>query len=371
MARFFDPEFIKNSVDYILIACLFIITIYYIYKTIIANKDSSSTVTPPYDDTPNSSQNNQLSSVENKSEGTGIKNSYFDPSLDNALRNYCIKGASNSAYTGGYMNINMVKYLLGRGCRFLDFEVYIKDGTPIVAYSTNKYDYETYTSNNPAVSLSGVFSAIMSNAFTETSPNPADPLFVHLRIKSHDVNGYGAIAKQIKSSFGQRQYNTDAGIAAEVTLDTQLTSLRSKIIVIIDKLSSPGYDNISPCSSAPSSSPGSCISNTFDYVSLASVANMVSNVGSIRTYQQRDLTFQPINPPDPSVYLFRIVFPDLGLFQNTYNCDSKYLIKNYGAQAIVQAFYVRDSNLTNYENMFKNGGSAFLRIEYLVNTLNN
>jgi hypothetical protein len=54
MARFFNPELIKNSIDYILIACLFIITIYYIYKTIIANKDSSSTVTPTYDDTPNS-----------------------------------------------------------------------------------------------------------------------------------------------------------------------------------------------------------------------------------------------------------------------------------------------------------------------------
>ena len=156
MARFFDPELIKNSVDYVLIACLLIITIYYIYKTIIANKDSTSTVTPPYDDTPNTSQNNQLSSVENKSDGSSIKNTYFDPSLDNALRNFCIKSASNAGYTGGYMNINMVKYLLSRGCRFLDFEVYIKDGTPIVAYSTNKNDYETYTSNNPAISCATI-----------------------------------------------------------------------------------------------------------------------------------------------------------------------------------------------------------------------
>jgi hypothetical protein len=372
MPGFFDNDLIKNSIDYVLIGCLLIITIYYIYKTIVDNKVSSNTAQPPYDDTPNSSQNNQLSSLENKSEGSGISNAEFDPSVDNALRQYCIKSASNAAYTGGYMNLNMVKYLLSRGCRFLDFEVYIKDGTPIVAYSTNKNDYETYTSNNPAISLSGVFSTIMSNAFTDTSPNPRDPLFIHLRIKTHDVNAYSSIAKLIFSGLGQRQYSDESGRAALVTLETQMTDLLGKIVVIVDKLSSPGFDNVSVCGSAPDSSNGStspsCINSTFDYISLASVINMVSNVGSIRTYQQKELTFQPINPPDPSVYLFRIVFPDLGFFENTYNCDSNYLIKNYGTQVIAQAFYVRDTNLTNYENMFKSSNSAYLRIEYLANS---
>ena len=356
MAGFFDNDLIKKTIDYILIIGLLIITAYYIYKTIIENRTTKKGASPPpYEDTPNTAQNNQLNSIENVSETSGISNSGFDPSVDNAIRHYCIKSASNASYTGGYMNLNMIKYVLSRGCRFLDFEVYMKDKIPIVAYSTNKYDLETFTSNAPAVSLSGVFSTIMSNAFTDTSPNPSDPLFIHLRIKTHDTTAYSTIAKSIKSGLGRKLYTFSDGKAAHVNLDTQLHSLMGKIILIVDKLSSPGFDNISPS-----------VSDDIDYISLASVTNMISNTESIRTYQQKDLTFQPINPPDPAVYLFRIVFPDLGFFENTYNSDSMYLIKNYGAQVVAQAFYVRDSNLKIYEDFFKTKKSAFVRIDSII-----
>jgi len=40
------------------------------------------------------------------------------------LNQYIIKGSSNSAYSGNYISDEMVKYVLSRGCRFLDFEVY-------------------------------------------------------------------------------------------------------------------------------------------------------------------------------------------------------------------------------------------------------
>ena len=360
MAGFFDNDLIKNSIDYILIFGLLIITVYFIYKTIIESRDTKKgTSPPPYNDTANSAQTSQLSSVENISETAGIVNTGFDPSVDNAIRNYCIKAASNAAYTGGYMNLNMIKYVLGRGCRFLDFEVYMKDGVPIVAYSTNKYDLETFTSEAPSVSLAGVFSTIMSNAFTDTSPNPSDPLFIHLRIKTYDMNAYTAIAKTVKSGLGRKLFSLPNGEAANVTLDTQLQNLLGKVVLIVDKLSSPGYENISPA-----------VSNSIDYISLASVTNMVSNSQSIRTYQQKDLTFQPINPPDPGVYLFRIVFPDLGFFENTYNSDSSYLIKNYGAQVIAQAFFVKDSNLKIYEEIFKTKKSAFARIDGIFSSFN-
>ena len=84
-----------------------------------------STSPPPFVNTPNSVQRAELNSIEDSNSGSGILNTQFDASQDNAIRNFCIKSSCNSAYTGKYMNLNMIKNVLSRGCRFLDFEVYI------------------------------------------------------------------------------------------------------------------------------------------------------------------------------------------------------------------------------------------------------
>ena len=158
MPGFFDNELIKNTLDYVLIIGLLIITAYYIYIKIMEGRDTKpSTSPPPFVNTPNSVQRAELNSIEDSNSGSGILNTQFDASQDNAIRNFCIKSSCNSAYTGKYMNLNMIKYVLSRGCRFLDFEVYIKDNIPIVAYSTNRQSLETFTSEAPAVSLAGVF----------------------------------------------------------------------------------------------------------------------------------------------------------------------------------------------------------------------
>jgi len=308
-------------------------------------------IPPPFVDTPDSAQRAELTSVENTSIGPGIQNLRLDSSEDNALRNFCIKSASNCAYTGGYMNLNMIKYVLSRGCRFLDMEVYLKDDVPVVAYSADKQSLDAFTSNAPAVSLAGVFSTIMSNAFSDTAPNEKDPLFIHLRIKTRVSTAFSKIAKIIKSNLGPKLYTDSTGNAAHVDLDTQISRFMSKVILIIDQESSPDYRNYSTCT--PDT----------DCVSLSSLANMVSNSQSIRVYTENALTYQPINPPDPDVYLFRIVLPSLGFFNGTSNSDSVYLVQNYGAQVVAQAFYKNDTNLRIYEDLFKTRKSAFVRIQ--------
>jgi len=357
MSGFFDKDFLQNLIDYVLIIAILVLVCYYIYKTIQENKKTSPTVKPlPYDDTPNSSQRQELSKIEGVTTSSQITNAGFDSSNDNALRLYCIKSSSNSAYTGGYMNLNMIKYVLSKGCRFLDFEVYMKDNVPIVAYSTNKQSLETFTSNAPAVSFSGVCSTIIANAFSDMSPNPKDPLFIHLRIKTYDSSAYSAIAEIIKTILGPKLYTENDGTAVSINLDSQITNMLGKIIIIVDETSSPGYKNYSTC--APE--------NVTCY-SLSNVVNMTSNSQTTRIYTENSLTYQPINPPDPNVYLFRIVFPNLGFFNNTTNSSSSYLIKNYGVQVVAQAFYVNDTNLVNYENIFKEKKSAFVRMESLLN----
>ena len=40
------------------------------------------------------------------------------------LMDFCIKGSYNSAFTGKFINVDMLIYQLSRGCRFFDFEVF-------------------------------------------------------------------------------------------------------------------------------------------------------------------------------------------------------------------------------------------------------
>lgn len=359
MAGFFDKNTLQNIIDYSLIIGLLGFVGYFIYSLIMANRDKNSIVKPPpFDDTPNASQRAQLSAIEGTATSSAIKNASFSATNDNALRHYFIKASSNSAYTGGYMNLNMIKYVLSKGCRFLDFEIYMKDNVPIVAYNTNRRALETFSSEPPAVSFGGVCSTIISNAFSELSPNPNDPLFLHLRIKSYDSSAYSSVANTIKSTLSDKLYTETDGTAVPVTLDTQIPDMLGKIVILIDQHSSPGYKNYSVCGEDQGP----------ECVGLSNVVNMVSNGQSVRTYIENDLTYQPINPPDPNVYLFRIVYPNLGFFDYTYNCAPHYLIENYGTQVIAQAYYVNDANLRIYNDIFSKNKSAFVRMENLLNS---
>lgn len=334
-------------IDYILILGITSICIYIIYR-MIQKRVSNNITTVPYSDTPTNAQTAQLNKVVNTSTGSGLMTSTFDPSQDNSLRNFCIKSSFNSAFTGSYVNRNMVKYVLTRGCRFLDFEVFVKDGTPIVAYSGSIADpsFTHFTSLDPALSLDGVFSTIMSNAFTGSSPNPGDPLFIQLHIKSYLQSAYTNIAQTIASALSAKLYK------GEVTLDTQIQDLMGKIVIIVDQTTSPGYNNYSKCT------PG----DTMCQYSLSDVVNMKSGSDKLRIYKENELMNQSTNPPDPDVYLMRIVTPNYGFFYGVNNCNSLYLIQNYGAQVVAQAFYANDGNLAVYEDLFKSFKSAFVPI---------
>ena len=345
-------------VDYALLIGITLICVYIIYRMIKKRQASTpGSAALPYSDVSSTAQAVQLNKIENTKVGSGITNLALDPSQDNSLRNFCIKSSFNSAYTGGYMNQNMIKYVLSRGCRFLDFELFIKDGIPIVAYSEAQYDpsYSSFTSLAPALSLAGVCSTIMSNAFTETSPNPGDPLFVQLHINTNLSSAYSTIAETIASSMTDKLYVGNVGP------NTSLNLLMGKIVLIIDnQTANSSYQNYAGCA----------VGDNTCY-NLKNYANMVSGSNQVMLYKQKDLIQQATNPPDPDVYLFRIVLPNSGLFYGVNNSDMLYLVKNYGAQVVAQAFYVNDNNLAVYEAMFKQYKSAFVPISGAINFIGN
>jgi hypothetical protein len=339
-----------ESVNVILIIIIAIILVYILYRIISKQQKNLSPPTPPYDDETTVSKESELTAIENISNGSGISSLNIIQGMPLYLRDYCIKSSSNSAYSGGYMNLNAIKYVLSRGCRFLDFEVYYKDGFPVIAHSTTNYDpsYSSFTSKGLPVSLGGVFSTILLYGFNDNSPNPSDPLFVHLRIKSNVNDVYQAIATSASSILKNRLFMGNVGP------ETPISTLREQIVLIVDRNTSPNYANYP-----------TCLPGQANCYNLKNVINMESGANDVRVYRENDLLNQSINPPDPSVYMMRIVLPQVGIF-GTRNCDSMYLVKNYGAQMIAEAFYINDARLAVYEDMFRTYKTAFVPMQFAI-----
>jgi hypothetical protein len=66
---------------------------------------------------------NEINSCKNDSTPVGISN-ILSGNANLPLKEYVIKSSFNTAVTGLYLNLSMIRYVLSRGCRFLDFEVY-------------------------------------------------------------------------------------------------------------------------------------------------------------------------------------------------------------------------------------------------------
>lgn len=339
-----------NALNIFLLLLIAVILIYILYRTISNKQRQNTPPPPPYDDETNVTKEVELTAIENISNGSGIISLNITGGMPLYLRDYCIKSSSNSAYSGGFMNLNAIKYVLSRGCRFLDFEVYYKDGTPIIAYSTSNFDpsYSSFTSKGLPVSLAGVFSTILLYAFNDNAPNPSDPLFIHLRIKSHINDAYQDIATSASTILKNRLF------MGQVHPGTPISTLMGQIVLMVDRNTSPNYANYP-----------TCLPGQANCYNLKNVINMESGGDDVRVYRENDLLNQSINPPDPSVYMMRIVLPQVGFF-GTRNCDSMYLVENYGAQMIAQAFYINDARLSVYEDMFRTNKTAFVPIKSAV-----
>jgi hypothetical protein len=124
-----------------------------------------------------------------------------------ALKEYCIKASYNSAYDGSKIRLDTIKYVISRGCRFIDLQIHYssKDNIPFVVNITDPAGIDMESENH--VSLYIIFNTIVANAFAPTysnggCPNSKDPLFIHMRvIPDKGKLVYNSIAKCIQSVF--------------------------------------------------------------------------------------------------------------------------------------------------------------------------
>lgn len=295
----------------------------------------------------NEYQNNSLS-LESFISGIQLSNTYPQTLK---LNQYCIKSSLNSAYNVASRNIDcdpengggMLKIVLQRGVRFLDFEVFSVDEKPIVGYSSSYDPTNTINeaSNHPKkdnfIHLNHIFKFILSNK----PINITDPLFIQLRIKTQKTELYSIIADYIHHNFDGALYPK-----GKITEDTLLSDLKNKIIIVVDTINSnASYSNLD------NNHPFKELVNleTGTGTSLTTIpTNTLIQSSPKRININTDGVTITSNEKPP---LWLLTYPDLIA---TSNPDIKALMTKQCPNIIQCRFDYDDVNLALYENIFKN-----------------
>lgn len=287
------------------------------------------------------------------------------------LQQYCIKSSFNSAYNGKKVSFDMVRYVLDRGCRFLDFEIYwskpsCDDSNPdcnadsqtvqaCVSWST-----DAYIPSTNLIPLSGVFDNIIENAY---SKNITDPIFIQLRpkvspsIENPDGTKSADNRAALYNSMANALLKLDSvRYVGNITNTISMNDLcgksntRGKLVVVMDTINNPEYARLSS--------------------SLKSVVNIDNKSKFFNTYTMDSIKTIKATPvkANPDYYSANINSITQTLPMNSanqvvdVNLDYSRYITEYGCQITPQLFHSNDEILVNYETMFNNAGSAFIPI---------
>lgn len=270
---------------------------------------------------------------------------YFDTQSRFKLRDYYIKAAYNAfnpdKFKNSSVSMDACLYVLARGCRFIDFEVFSVDNQPVIASSSVKsFNYkETYNH----IPVSDAFEVLGSYAFSGGKcPNPGDPFIIHMRMMSQNVTMYDNMAKIIMQSkaiarnllgpkYGREYQSKDLG-------NESLTDLKGKIIFIVDGTNS-----------------------LYRKTKLFELINMSSNTMFLSKYTY----FGVKNVGDPQAFKdankknMCLVMPDKGGRPINDGHNGPF---TWGCQIAAMCFQdeARDEKLKAYEDKFASVGYAFI-----------
>lgn len=275
----------------------------------------------------------------------------YEEKYDYLLRDYYIKSAYNCCSAGDYasdfVSLEALKCVIRQGARCLDFEIYSVDGVPVVATS-GKPEFtmkETYN----YIPFSDAVDTITSMAFTggtENSPNPSDPLFLGLRIKSNNIMIYNKIAEILNNKLASRLLDPRYGYAfyGENIGKIKLSNFINKVIIILDE--------------TPSTDITRSIRAVYKKTGLYEFVNLAI------TYPSSKHTFRDVKEP-PNVEVFKesnkkelkYVVPDRsGRSENLYPAADAF---NSGCQFICMSFQSDNAPMTAYHKVFEEVGAAF------------
>lgn len=254
------------------------------------------------------------------------------------LRDYYIMSSYNSCCGGNFVNdcvdTKPIHLLLENGVRFLDFEIYSIDNSPVVAASdTGEYSYKS-TINN--VSFDRVIRTIRD--FNGLS---MDPLFLHFRIHTNNTATVNEMHRIIEEYISSRLYRKSNVQNTENFGNTRMSELRGRIIIMCER----------------------------NNIISSSKMNMITNIYTGTNIYQLLRFFDVQNTPneDQLIELNRlnetIVIPDKNEFARNFKSDIAF---DTGCQFICMNYQYVNTNLMNYVKRFnENRGSFIVKPEKL------
>ena len=279
-----------------------------------------------------------------------------EPQLDLPLREFIVKSSYNSGISGKFASIHAIRYVLGRGCRLLDFEIYTRDGSEYISFA-NDEEFSSLGTNNREpyrLKLTSALNMIGGSAFSSDSPAPGDPIFIHLRVKNNNKEAYQRIAKAIDFAFNNR-------LATEtINSSTPIRSIMGKAVIIMDKSSSPDYKNYTSCGSDEKS----CLSLD-KYVDLESGTTELSKflyTDFDKISKNKVMPAKSGNTSDITTFMMIAPSP----FDEIAAPKPDEIINNYYPQFLLYKFYEKGANLTAYEELFDINRSSFMPISSFI-----
>lgn len=292
----------------------------------------------------------------------GFENSGIGNKTGSGLLKSCkqIKASANSALDvdgtivlGSDSDNRGLFKVISRGCRFFDFEIYSigdNDGAnkPEVGYSTSS-DFSSLQTNT--IPVADVLDKIMECAFTNPAPNPLDPVLIQFRMKSAKIEIYDFLADDLVRCCGSRlvrdlssSSRTDLSDIKSKTFD----DLKGKIIVIVCTT------NANQKSSNPS-------------IKKININKMFTdNEKLTKLYKEgNQMVLHTHIDAKESIYSDPYNILPLDLSINMPGIDSSYKSGNVtfdstNTKIIPFKFYSPDEALIDYEEYFKNSGTAFV-----------
>jgi hypothetical protein len=268
---------------------------------------------------------------------------------DMPLSQYVVKASYNSACTGNYVNTKAIEYVITRGCRFVDFEVFDISNIPYVAFSKDP-TFKSIDSKNKIL-LDEALTTVITTAFSSKSPNLNDPMFIHLRIKSKDNDVYKVVAKSVDASLKSKLYD------GKIDEKTKLQDVMGKIVLFVDKTIRYDYKKYTSCEIIEK--------NCYD---LSKYINIESGSEYLRLNQYSTILDQPNTRPrilddnksTDKTYI-QLVIPDFNM-KNTANPSIGKFVKDHGCQIVAYKFYNKDSFLEEYEALFNENSYGTLQL---------
>jgi hypothetical protein len=261
------------------------------------------------------------------------------------LRDYYIKAAHNAFNPDKFKNttvsMDAFLYVIARGCRFVDFEVFSVENQPVIASSSvNSYNYkETYNHIPVAEAFEVLGNYVFSGA---KCPNPGDPFIIHMRMMSQNITMYDNLAKIISQSKSVARYLLGPKYGREYQTkdlgNEDLLDFKGKIILMVDG-TNPIYRK----------------TKLFELVNMSSKSLFLSKY----TY------FGVKNVGDPAVFKdsnkknMCLVLPEKAGRPINQGHNGPF---TWGCQIVAMCFQeeARDEKLKAYEDKFSSVGYAFV-----------